>query len=145
MVDTYSEKLLRMRDAIFGSETNKIGFLSLADLFFGDKTSTALVQDSWVVATSPVESPITTSHTAEADLCRTLLMASCGVDGTALRNQIEKEDKASLALYRGFSKFMLEDLAQIQSVSQLSKSKRKKLASKVAFEMLKVIPIPQSP
>ena len=51
-------------------------------------------------------------------------------------------DPALLALYRGFSKFMLEDLATNQYARHLSRSQLRKKASEVAKEMMQVCPLP---
>jgi pyoverdine/dityrosine biosynthesis protein Dit1 len=74
----------------------------------------------------------------DAELCRRLLMEGFKANTAQLRARILAQDPATLALYRGFSRFMLEDLENNLYTSHLSKSQRRKLSSKVAFEMIEV-------
>lgn len=130
MVDTYGEKLVEMRDALFGESSDAtIPFVRLPSLFH--LTNPAIPTP----ATTKMPSHIVTVHTDEADVCRQLLSATCTPSASSLREKI-KVSASTLALYRGFSKFMLEDLSLHPSVVHQSKSQRKKLATKVSFEMM---------
>ncbi|CAK1362765.1 unnamed protein product [Cercospora beticola] len=71
-----------------------------------------------------------------AELCRRLLMQGFKANTHKLRSSIASHDPAMLRLYRGFSRFMLEDLENNKYTQHLSKSQRRKLSSKVAFEMI---------
>jgi pyoverdine/dityrosine biosynthesis protein Dit1 len=73
----------------------------------------------------------------EAELSRKILIDGFGPDPAVLRSQISGQDPSVLALYRGFTKFMLEDLDRLLA-SITSRSQRRKLSSKVAFEMINV-------
>lgn len=73
-----------------------------------------------------------------AELCRRLLMQGFKANTHKLRSSIASHDPAMLRLYRGFSRFMLEDLENNKYTQHLSKSQRRKLSSKVAFEMIEV-------
>lgn len=75
---------------------------------------------------------------SQAEVCRKIMMASCSTDDRILRKLIEQQDPNKLALYRGFSKFMEEDLALIPMLKSFSRNAKKKLCGKVAFEMIKV-------
>lgn len=135
-VDNYGEKLVEMRDELFGVDSGKkIPFMGLHALFHLDDEHMSLSAE--VISKVEVPVYIDTVHTAEANKCRQLLMAGSGIDGIALRKKIEISDSSALALYRGFSKFMCEDLAFHPAMRATSKSKQKKIAAKVAFEMLK--------
>lgn len=125
-----------MRDTLFGVEAGKsIPFMGLHEMFHLDDEHMRLAPE--VISKVYVPIYVNTIHTPEANRCRQLLTAGSGIDGTALRQKIETSDKSALALYRGFSKFMCEDLAFHPSMKATSKSKQKKIAANVAFEMLK--------
>ncbi|KAK4150285.1 Pyoverdine/dityrosine biosynthesis protein-domain-containing protein [Chaetomidium leptoderma] len=83
-----------------------------------------------------LERHVPTLVTEEAGLCRRILMAGCQPRRTEARALIESGDDAVLALYRGFSRFMLEDLELHPFTQTMSRSKRKKLSCEVAFEMI---------
>lgn len=122
-----------MRDQLFGADASvEIPFKGLRELFQHTNLPTNGM-------TSAVGVPvyISTTRTTEADTCRRLLLSSAGVDSVALREKIEASDADALALYRGFSKFMCEDLASHPAMKDISKTKQKKMASRIAFEMLK--------
>lgn len=133
VVDKYGAELIEMKDNLFGEESYKVEFVALPDLF--------LLNDKEIIPPTEtgVEIPnlLETSHSTEADVCRKLLVAGTGIDGAPLRNKIEGGDKATVALYRGFSRFMFEDLSFNPVMSSMSKKKRKNLACKIAFEMIK--------
>ncbi|KAF2493421.1 hypothetical protein BU16DRAFT_528727 [Lophium mytilinum] len=133
VVDTYSSQLIEMKDAMLGPESNRIGFFGLPALFaLGE-----LNAPTSAVAKLDLPNYVNTKHTEDANLCRKLMVHAFGIDGSALRNKIESGDKAALALYRGFTRFMLEDLSHNGFMMSKSKSQQKKLAAKIAFEMLK--------
>lgn len=138
-VDSYGEKLREMELSTCEREktypTTK--FASLRDIFFGNEVLAQSFMPAWI---DSVELPhlLGTDLNPAAEMCRKLLMAMCEIDTQALRNVIKVEQGASLALYRGFSRFMLEDLAVHPKFLGQSKSQRKKLATKVAGEMIKV-------
>ncbi|KAI9105237.1 Pyoverdine/dityrosine biosynthesis protein-domain-containing protein [Phlyctochytrium arcticum] len=80
---------------------------------------------------------IATSLIASAEDARQVLEGLFGTDPKGVKRNVV-EDSASSALYRGFSKFLLTDLAENATMTQLpSKNKRKTLCSKIAFEMIK--------
>ena len=142
-VDAYGEKLRRMSHAIGlrKGKPDRVVFRSLVDLFqLGTvrqgKEESGLVQQ--LDNLPPVTHYLETRMTDEAELCRRILMAGCGPSRTAVRARIESNDSAITALYRGFSRFMLEDL-ELHSLSRTrTRSQQKKLATKVAFEMILV-------
>jgi pyoverdine/dityrosine biosynthesis protein Dit1 len=129
-----------MNDAIASrlKSRDNVGFKSLVDIF--SLTSTLAVRPSLAseLAIPQIERHIATAVTDEAELSRRLLMAGCQPDRAAVRAKVEGGDASILALYRGFSRFMVEDLEQNRYTEGMSKSQRKKLASKVAFEMIMV-------
>lgn len=74
----------------------------------------------------------------ESELCRKILTKSCDTDHGKLEIDIHTPGNPRLNLFRGFSRFMYEDLALHPFTTKLSKKKFKKLVSKVGFEMIKV-------
>lgn len=125
-----------MNDAIDPTGT-AIEFRSLTDIFFGSQPLTSLFDPSWINITD-VPSLVDTQTTTLASICRALMMRTCEANSANLRAKISGQDASTLALYRGFSRFMLEDLALHRSCQNLSQSQRKKLSARVAFEMIKV-------
>lgn len=117
--------------------SSAVGFLSLSDFFFSNADIAGLFSPDFV---SHVDLPhcLETSLAKEAELCRKLLMLSCEINSEVLRAKIKGQDPSSLALYRGFSRFLLDDLALHPNTQGLTKSQRKKLSAVVAFEMIKV-------
>lgn len=81
---------------------------------------------------------LNTSLTEGAETCRKLMMASCQISSEVLRSKIENADSSTLKLYRGFSKFMQDDIAEHPSAVGVSKKQKKKLSFDIAFEMIKV-------
>lgn len=131
VVDRYGEQLKHLYSQI--TKENTIGFQSLPELF---TSRLGQFQQSY---TSKVALPhyLDTEIKAEAEACREILMCGCSTDPVILRGMIDANDPAKIALYRGFSKFMFEDLAEQPSTLSLGNKARRKLASKVAFEMIK--------
>jgi len=111
-----------------------IRFQSLPQLFSISETNFNL---SYVESTQLVYH-LQTKITEESDICRKILVRSCDTDCGQLRKDIRTPGHPRVQLYRGFSKFMLEDLALLPTVNNLSKKKLKKIAEKVSFEMIKV-------
>ena len=77
-----------------------------------------------------------TKISPDAEFCRQAMTLACQPVRASLRSKIKAQDPAILALYRGFSRFMLEDLALHPHSQSISRAKRKKTAEKVSFEMM---------
>jgi pyoverdine/dityrosine biosynthesis protein Dit1 len=142
-VDEYGAKLKEMNHVVGTrrGNVNRVGFKSLVDLFeLGPVGQSAehLKELANRLDIPNIEHHIDTKHTDEAELCRRILMAACGPSKTAVRARIESGDPAITALYRGFSRFMLEDLEHHPATQGMSKAQRKKLSARVAFEMILV-------
>ncbi|KAI5954370.1 DIT1 [Candida jiufengensis] len=73
----------------------------------------------------------------ESETCRKIMMLSCDTDNGKLKNDINTPNHPRLSLFRGFSKFMTEDLQFHPEVSSITRKKFKKIVSQVAFEMIK--------
>ncbi|KAH6612193.1 Pyoverdine/dityrosine biosynthesis protein-domain-containing protein [Chaetomium sp. MPI-SDFR-AT-0129] len=140
-VDAYGGKLKAMNHTIGLRRGNvgRIGFKSLVDLF---QLATVGSQQGGLSTLAQqlniptIDHHVNTRVTEEAEMCRRILMAGCGPQKSAVRARIDSKDPAITALYRGFSRFMLEDLEHHPHTRGMSKSQQKKLSAKVAFEMI---------
>ncbi|KAI1082062.1 pyoverdine/dityrosine biosynthesis protein [Whalleya microplaca] len=139
-VDTYGQKLIEMNYAIGRRRGNsdRVGFKSLVDLFELDKSQSRFERSKLASKLNmpPIIHHVETRVTDEAELCRRILMTGCQPQTSAVRARIDSQDAAIIALYRGFSRFMLEDLELHPFTQGMSRSKQKKLSTKVAFEMI---------
>jgi pyoverdine/dityrosine biosynthesis protein Dit1 len=137
VVDQYTAQLKDLYQKVAQNEgcadEDLIGFVSLKDIFFhkGLDFRPALVDE--------VELPHYTGSKIcdDSELSRRMLMASCDTDAGKLKRDIQQRDHPRLHLYRGFTKFMCEDLALNTLCQTLSSKAFKKTVSKVAFEMIK--------
>ena len=135
-VTRYNGRLKELNEKINAS-CPSISFTSLPDAFFPSPAIKDLFRKEWVEKVD-VPNLIGTKQTTEADLCRKLLMSCCQADSENLKLSVKDPESPILPLYRGFSRFMLEDLACHPLCASMSQSKRRKLSSTVAFEMIKV-------
>ncbi|KAJ2901404.1 pyoverdine/dityrosine biosynthesis protein [Zalerion maritima] len=135
-VDAYTARLKELNHRI--SKSGRIGFKSLADIFsLSSNTSSIPISDLAQHLNLPeIPHHVATDIAAEAELCRRILMSGSHADRQTVRRRIEGQDKSILALYRGFSRFMLEDLELHPATKVLSKTKRRKIATAVGFEMI---------
>ncbi|KAI0003453.1 pyoverdine/dityrosine biosynthesis protein [Xylariaceae sp. FL0662B] len=139
-VDRYGRKLTEMNHAIGlqRGSSDRVGFKSLVDLFELDRSRSQFGPSELArqLDIPTIDHHVDTRLTGEAELCRRILMAGCQPQTSAVRARISSQDAAILALYRGFSRFMLEDLELHPFTKRMSRSKQKKLSAKVAFEMI---------
>jgi pyoverdine/dityrosine biosynthesis protein Dit1 len=84
-----------------------------------------------------INHPVRTSRTPQDDTNRAVLLQACASNQGHIQNVIRQDPSHSITmLYRGFSRFMLDDLSAHADCKSKSKSQRKKLAEKVAMEMM---------
>lgn len=123
-----------MNDSIASrdGDADRVGFKSLIDLF-DLKSSGEIVSKLDIPG---IDHFLNTKATNEAELSRQVLMSGCQSEKANLRRRIDSQEPSILALYRGFSRFMLEDLDLHPYTKPMSRSQRKKLAVKVSFEMI---------
>lgn len=130
-VDEYGGNLRKLAASIASRDT--LDFKALPDVFASKhhKFQTSYVEN--------VETPhyLNTKIDPESDVCRKIMMAGCHTEDNVLRALIDTQDPIKLALYRGFRRFMEEDLAMNSVIKTASRSARKRLCGKVAFEMIK--------
>ncbi|KAK0736368.1 Pyoverdine/dityrosine biosynthesis protein-domain-containing protein [Apiosordaria backusii] len=137
-VDRYTAMLKDMNREVgsrFG-DPDRVGFKSLVDLFQLASRNDDLSTLAARLNLPPIEHHLDTKLTEEAELCRRILVAGSGPRKEAIRAKIDSKDATITRLYRGFSKFMLEDLENHPLTKKMSRSKQKKLSAKVAFEMI---------
>ncbi|KAG5916374.1 hypothetical protein E4U42_007686 [Claviceps africana] len=140
VVDRYGARLQAMNQDIVRLQGGKerIGFRSLPQLFASHCSSggeLAGARETYNMLPDLVHH-IATKMTCEAEMCRKILMMGFQLDDAELRNMLSAQDASMIALYRGFSKFMLEDLTTNKYTSHLSRSQLRKKSAKVAFEMM---------
>ncbi|KAM4063509.1 pyoverdine/dityrosine biosynthesis protein [Hirsutella rhossiliensis] len=137
-VDEYGAQLIAMSNSIALQRggVDRIGFKSLVDLFAVAKLEGANLGPSLDAKMPSVQHFLGTKLTEEAETCRRILQEAFQLDHGELRKRLDSQDTGIVALYRGFSKFMLEDLALNPYTRGRSQSQRRKLSSKVAFEMI---------
>jgi pyoverdine/dityrosine biosynthesis protein Dit1 len=141
-VSTYTEKLLHMCKRISSQFTSMSGlfspisFKNLHNLFLDDRALMPLFQDSYI-SDFQLKHFIQTELNPQDEKCRKLLMLSAQSDANKIVACIKSKSENSLtSLFRGFALFMLQDLARHPATEHLSKSQRKKLSEKIAFEMI---------
>ncbi|EJP61451.1 pyoverdine/dityrosine biosynthesis protein [Beauveria bassiana ARSEF 2860] len=139
-VDAYGEQLMKMNHNIaqkLGGQ-NRIEFQSLIDIFAAASFDLQRELDTHRRAYPEflLQRHLPTNTTDIADTCRSVLMLGFGPDQSQLRNELDSHDAGMTALYRGFSKFMLEDLIRNKYTKHLSRTQVRKIAARVAFEMI---------
>lgn len=134
IVDEYSRELQNLYKKLNPKGDELIRFRSLKDIFSLDKYPL----DPSVVENVPLNHYLGTQIEEASDLCRKLLVHSCDTDSGELRKNVTTEGHPRLYLYRGFSRFMEEDLVDHPFTKDLSRKGYKKTISKIAFEMIKV-------
>lgn len=131
VVDNYGIQLRKLYESI--TDGDHISFCSLPQLF----TSNLHAFEDNYTKDVILSHHLDTNIDPQSETCRKILMSGCSTDPSILRSLIDNSDPAKLSLYRGFAKFMQEDLAFHPVTMRSSRKACKKIASKVAFEMIK--------
>ncbi|EUC51404.1 hypothetical protein COCMIDRAFT_31538 [Bipolaris oryzae ATCC 44560] len=138
MIDTYDACMAAIYKQRYPEDAGPvpaIKFKGLKNIFAADSDGflglQKLLQNS-----HQMPHPVKTKLTGEAELCRKLMLGIGGPDRAYIRQLIEQQEPDALGLYRGQTRFMLEDLADIPSVKSLSGKQKKKTAALVAEEMM---------
>lgn len=132
-VNSYNEELKKLYNRINKSGKCCIKFCSLLDIF----QLKNFPIDPEILSDIDVTHHLGTRLDEESENCRKLMIHSCDSDQGSLKEDISKPDHPRLFLFRGFSKFMEEDLADHPKLLTLSKKKTKKAVAQIAFEMIK--------
>lgn len=133
MVDLYFKKLEALYHRVKPREFDGIIFRGLNDCF--RSTENEFIAD--LLREVDVDHHIPTQLDKETEFNRKVLMLGCDDNADLLRKQIKTPNHPRLYLYRGFSKFMCEDLAKTEIAKAVLKKKYKKLILAVAFEMIR--------
>ncbi|KAH7081508.1 Pyoverdine/dityrosine biosynthesis protein-domain-containing protein [Paraphoma chrysanthemicola] len=138
MIDTYDACMAAIFNQRFPNEDTAaptIKFKGLKNIFAADSEGfrglEKLLRDA-----HKMPHPVKTKLTGEAELCRKLMLGIGGPDRNYIRQLITEQEPDALGLYRGQTRFMLEDLADIPSVKSMSGKQKKKTAALVAEEMM---------
>ena len=138
MIDTYDACMAAVYQERFPGNNGPvptIKFKSLKNMFAADTDGFVglqkLLRDS-----HKMPHPVKTKLTGEAELCRKLMLGIGGPDRNYIRQLITEQEPDALGLYRGQTRFMLEDLADIPAVKTMSGKQKKKTAALVAEEMM---------
>jgi hypothetical protein len=138
MIDTYDAcmaAIYRQRFPNDASPVPTIKFKGLKNIFAADSDGFQGLQKLLRNA-HDMPHPVKTKLTGEAELCRKLMLGIGGPDRAYIRQLITEQEPDALGLYRGQTRFMLEDLADVPSVKSLSGKQKKKTAALVAEEMI---------
>ena len=144
-VSAYTQKLQAMaadvRAQLFRTTRKRhddlVTFHGLHEILFPTKWTKKFF-DPGFARVEEVGHPVNTIRTLQDDANRGLLLRSCSACHMDLEQVIREDPESSLTLlYRGFSRFMLDDLKCHPDGLNKSKSQRKKLSEKVAVEMMR--------
>ncbi|KAI8939080.1 hypothetical protein NX059_004919 [Plenodomus lindquistii] len=138
MIDTYDACMSAIYNERYPNETGQtptIRFKGLKNIFAADSDGFQGLQ-KLLLNSHHMPHPVKTKLTGEAELCRKLMLGIGGPDRAYIRQLIEQQEPDALGLYRGQTRFMLEDLADVPSVKSLSGKQKKKTAALVAEEMI---------
>ncbi|KAJ5107931.1 hypothetical protein N7456_004606 [Penicillium angulare] len=137
-VDEYGDRLLELNQTIGAQmgQTDQIIFKSLKDVFNTSPEEILGESNARQITFPTLNHYLETTISPDTEFCRQAMTIGCQPSRESLRSQIQSQDPAILSLYRGFSRFMLEDLAQHPRFQTMSKSQRKKTTEKTSFEMI---------
>lgn len=137
-VNAYTSALHLLTNKILSQmncEKNTIEFFGLNEIFYRNDTFNKF-NSQWV---EKVEVPHYTGSKIcpDSDLSRQIMMKGFDTDTGTLSQQIHIRGHPRLYLYRGFSRFMMEDLSLLPYFQNFSRKQFKKTISKIAFNMIK--------
>lgn len=133
VVDTYTNELIALYEKIKPENFCGILFRGLNDCF--ESPLKAYAMD--ILAQTEVDHHLKTKLDELTEVNRKILMLGCDDNADLIREQIKTPGHPRLFLYRGFNRFMHEDLINTPTAIKLSGKKFKKLVSQVAYEMIR--------
>lgn len=138
IIDEYGGQLRQLYESIKkenNDEEDYIGFFGLKEVFYSEHSG-ELFNEAWL---KDMMLPHYTNSKIDlfSETCRKIMMAACDTDNGRLRQQVNIPDHPRLLLYRGFTRFMEEDICRLEVIKELSRKQQKKVAAKIAFEMIK--------
>jgi pyoverdine/dityrosine biosynthesis protein Dit1 len=138
MIDTYDACMAAIYKERYPEDVGpvpSIKFKGLKNIFAADSDGFQGLQ-KLLLNSHQMPHPVKTKLTGEAELCRKLMLGIGGPDRAYIRSMIEQQEPDALGFYRGQTRFMLEDLADIPAVKSMSGKQKKKIATLVAEEMM---------
>lgn len=139
MIDTYDDALAQIYHEKYGAVEKgpvpAIKFKGLKHIFMEDPATLAGLKESWLMGVQ-MPHPVKTEIDNEVEVCRKLMLGVAGADRKFIRSCIDQQEEHAVSLYRGQTRFMLEDLAGVPSIKSLSNKQKKKTAALVAEEMM---------
>lgn len=133
VVDNFTFGLMKLYNRIRPQGFDHLFFKGLNDCF----ESSTKHEIGIILQNVTVDHYLETKLDKETEINRKILMLGCDDSAELIREQIKTPGHPRLALYRGFNKFMKEDLSNCPSVKGMSMKKFKKMVSGVAFEMIR--------
>jgi pyoverdine/dityrosine biosynthesis protein Dit1 len=138
MIDTYDEALVEIYKKKYPVEEGPvpaIKFKGLKHIFMEKPSTLAGLKESWLKGVE-MPHPVKTEIDNDVENCRKLMLAVGGASRKFIRQCITEQEEHAISLYRGQTRFMLEDLADVPAVKALSNKQKKKTAALVAEEMM---------
>ncbi|KAF5210614.1 dityrosine synthesis enzyme [Clavispora lusitaniae] len=132
VVDSYTEQLKKLYHRVKPEGFDGIHFRGLNDCF---KSSTKN-EIAPLLNTITVDHYLDTQLDYATEINRKIMMLGCDDNAETLREEIKTPSHPRLYLYRGFNKFMYEDLVNTPKAQAMSRKKFKKMVSSIAFEMI---------
>lgn len=132
VVDSYTENLKKLYQEVKPEGFEGIHFRGLNDCF--ESPTKDMIASS--LADINVDHYLNTKLDDATELNRKIMMLGCDDNADTLRDEIKTPLHPRLFLYRGFNKFMYEDLVNTTMAKSMSRKKFKKMVSSVAFEMI---------
>lgn len=132
-VDRYTEHLIKVYHKVKPKGFEGVYFRGLNDCF--ESTSRKVVEP--ILKCVGLDHYLDTELDEQTELNRKVLMLACDDNASTLRDEIKTPGHPRLYLYRGFNKFMFEDLENTRKAQLLSGKKFKRMVASVAFEMIR--------
>ncbi|WPK24611.1 hypothetical protein PUMCH_001890 [Australozyma saopauloensis] len=133
VVDEFTQGLKDIYDRVRPQGFDGLFFKGLNDCF----ESHCKAEISNVLDGIEVDHYLETKLDRETELNRKILMLGCDDSAELIREQIQTPGHPRLYLYRGFNKFMKEDLMSTPAAKLSSQKRFKKMVSNVSFEMIR--------
>lgn len=132
VVDSYTEKLKKLYQDLKPEGFDGIHFRGLNDCF----ASPIKTKITSYLADITIDHYLDTKLDEGTEINRKIMMLGCDDNAETLRDEIKTPLHPRLFLYRGFNKFMYEDLGNTPMAKAMSRKKFKKMVSSVAYEMI---------
>ncbi|RKP32771.1 hypothetical protein METBISCDRAFT_21040 [Metschnikowia bicuspidata] len=133
VVDEFTEELKKIYHRVRPEGFNHLFFKGLNECF-ESRTKGDIAK---VLLDIQVDHYLPTKLDRETEVNRKILMLGCDDSADLIKEQIRTPGHPRLYLFRGFNKFMQEDLANTPIAQEVSSKKFKKTVAGVAYEMIR--------